>query len=107
MGASLRVGLPSEPTALVSAGLFRWVRNPIFLGMLLALGGVVLVAPSLWSAAVWLAATAAIAYQVRLEESHLRARHGAAYLSYAARVGRFLPGVGRLRSDGVAGGAGR
>lgn len=97
MGASLRVGLPPEPTALVSAGLFRWVRNPIFLGMLLALGGVALVAPSLWSVAVWLAATAAIAYQVRLEEAHLRARHGEAYLAYAARVGRFVPGVGRLR----------
>ena len=98
MGASLRVGLPPEPTALVSRGLFRWVRNPIFLGMLLALAGVALVAPSLWSAAVWLSATAAIAYQVRLEEAHLRARHGEAYLAYAARVGRFVPGVGRLRT---------
>jgi protein-S-isoprenylcysteine O-methyltransferase Ste14 len=96
MGASLRVGLPPEPTALVRRGLFRWTRNPIFLGMLLSLAGVVLVAPGLWSAAVWLAAAAAIGVQTRLEERHLTARHGEAYLAYAARVGRFVPGIGRL-----------
>lgn len=98
MGASLRVGLPPEPTALVRGGLFRWTRNPIYLGMLVALAGVVLVAPGLWSAAVWLAAAAAIGAQTRLEERHLTARHGEAYLAYAARVGRFLPGFGRLRT---------
>jgi protein-S-isoprenylcysteine O-methyltransferase Ste14 len=97
MGASLRVGLPPEPTALVRRGLFRWTRNPIYLGMLLSLAGVVLVAPGLWSAAVWLAAAAAIGAQTRLEERHLTARHGEAYLAYAARVGRFVPGIGRLR----------
>ena len=96
MGASLRVGIAAEPTALVRTGLFRWVRNPIFLGMLLGLAGVVLVAPSPWSVAVWLAGAAAIGVQTRLEEEHLRARHGEAYLAYASRVGRFLPGVGRL-----------
>lgn len=96
MGASLRVGLPAEPTALVSRGLFGWTRNPIFLGMLLALAGVVLVAPGIWSVSVWLAAATAIGIQTRLEERHLCARHGDAYRSYAARVGRFLPGIGRL-----------
>jgi protein-S-isoprenylcysteine O-methyltransferase Ste14 len=100
MGTSLRVGLAAEPTALVSEGLFRWVRNPIFLGMLLGLAGVVLVAPAPWSVAVWLAGAAAIGVQTRLEEQHLRARHGEAYLAYASRVGRFFPGVGRLRARG-------
>lgn len=98
MGASLRVGLPPESTALVRAGLFRWTRNPIFLGMLISLAGVVLLAPGPWSAAVWLAAAAAIGAQTRLEERHLIARHGEAYLAYAARVGRFVPGLGRLRT---------
>jgi protein-S-isoprenylcysteine O-methyltransferase Ste14 len=97
MGASLRVGIAPEPTALVREGLFRWVRNPIFLGMLLGLAGVVLVAPASWSVAAALAGAGAIAVQTRLEEEHLRARHGEAYRTYASRVGRFFPGVGRLR----------
>jgi protein-S-isoprenylcysteine O-methyltransferase Ste14 len=96
MGASLRVGLPTEPTALVLGGLFQRIRNPIFLGLLLGLAGVVLVVPSAASLAVWLAAAVAIVRQTRLEEEHLEARHGEAYRSYASRVGRFLPGVGRL-----------
>jgi protein-S-isoprenylcysteine O-methyltransferase Ste14 len=96
MGASLRVGIPEEDTALVSRGLYRWVRNPIFLGMLLGLLGSAVAVPAAWSIAVWLGATATIAYQVRLEEEHLLERHGEAYRAYATRVGRFLPGVGRL-----------
>jgi protein-S-isoprenylcysteine O-methyltransferase Ste14 len=96
MGASLRLGIPEEHTELVSRGLYRWVRNPIFLGMLLGLAGVALAVPAPWSIAVWLGATATIVYQVRLEEEHLLARHGEAYRAYAARVGRFFPGIGRL-----------
>ncbi|WP_263493634.1 hypothetical protein [Streptomyces sp. PSKA30] len=32
-----------------------------------------------------------------VEEPYLQAAHGAAYLAYAARAGRFVPGVGRLQ----------
>ena len=35
--------------------------------------------------------------RVRQEERHLLRTHGAVYAEYAARVGRFVPGVGRLR----------
>jgi protein-S-isoprenylcysteine O-methyltransferase Ste14 len=98
MGASLRVGLPPEPTALVRRGLYRWTRNPIYLGMLLSLAGVALVAPGPGSISVWLATAVLIGVQTRLEERHLTERHGEAYLAYAARVGRFVPGVGRLRA---------
>lgn len=41
---------------------------------------------------------AGIQMQVRaVEEPHLLATHGQAYAHYAARVGRFLPWIGRLR----------
>ena len=96
MGGSLRVGIPEEDTALISRGLYGWVRNPIFLGMLLGLLGVAIAVPAPWSIAVFIGGAAAIAYQVRLEEEHLLARHGDAYRAYASRVGRFFPGLGRL-----------
>jgi protein-S-isoprenylcysteine O-methyltransferase Ste14 len=39
----------------------------------------------------------ALELQVRVvEEPYLRRTHGAAYTDYASRVGRFVPGVGRL-----------
>jgi protein-S-isoprenylcysteine O-methyltransferase Ste14 len=96
MGGSLRLGIPQEHTALVSRGLFAWVRNPIFVGMIAGMLGVALAVPAPWSVVVCLGGIAAIAYQVRLEEQHLLERHGDAYRAYASRVGRFFPGVGRL-----------
>lgn len=98
MGASWRVGIDDRPTALVTGGPFRAVRNPIFTGMLATLGGLVLVAPSPWSVAGFVFAVTLIALQVRLEEQHLARLHGDTYAAYAAKVGRFLPGLGRLRA---------
>ena len=37
-----------------------------------------------------------VSLQTRLEEGHLITLHGPAYRAYAARVGRFLPGLGRI-----------
>lgn len=97
MGASFRIGIDAQATPLVERGLFRLVRNPIFSGILVMLAGVVLILPSPWSVALWLAAAFAIAWQTRLEERHLVAMHGEAYRRYAERTGRFLPGIGLLR----------
>lgn len=96
MGVSFRIGIDEAPTPLVTRGLFRVVRNPIFSGLLVALAGVVLIVPSLWSLALWLVAFVAIALHTRLEERHLLSLHGEAYRRYASRTGRFLPGVGRI-----------
>jgi hypothetical protein len=51
-----------------------------------------------------------IEIQVRLvEEPYLHGVHGAAYTDYASGVGRFLPGIGRLRATRPhgSGGCGR
>jgi protein-S-isoprenylcysteine O-methyltransferase Ste14 len=95
MGRSFRVGIDDRPTELVTTGVFRQVRNPIFTGLLIALSGFVLLTPSPWSfmALLWIGGL--IAVQVRLEEAHLLRMHGEPYAIYAGRVGRFLPGVGK------------
>lgn len=98
MGTSWRIGVdPEETTSLVTGGPFAVVRNPIFAAMLPAALGLTLLVPS-WVALAGLAGLAlAIELQVRrVEEPHLRRVHGAAYAAYASRVGRFLPGLGRL-----------
>jgi protein-S-isoprenylcysteine O-methyltransferase Ste14 len=98
MGESFRIGIDDAKTELVSRGLFRRVRNPIYSGLLAMLLGVVLVIPCAASILLASAAAAAIAVHTRLEERHLLALHGDAYRSYAAGVGRFVPGIGRLRA---------
>lgn len=98
MGGSWRVGVdPDERTALVTSGMFAQVRNPVFTAMLTTSLGLTLMVPNLLSVAAYLALFAAIEIQIRaVEEPYLTRAHPDDYPAYAARVGRLLPGVGRL-----------
>jgi protein-S-isoprenylcysteine O-methyltransferase Ste14 len=98
MGDSWRIGVDeSETTALVTRGAFRWVRNPIFSFMLLSGAGLAALVPNAFSLLSFLLTLAGLEIHVRaVEEPYLAKTHGPAYCAYAARVGRFLPGVGRL-----------
>jgi protein-S-isoprenylcysteine O-methyltransferase Ste14 len=96
MGRSWRVGIDPDKTELVTSGLFSVIRNPIYAAMVLAAVGVVLLTPSCWTILGALHAVFVVALQARLEEEHLGRQHGRAYYAYAARVGRFVPRVGRL-----------
>ena len=102
MGASWRIGIDDRPTELVTGGLFRLVRNPIFSGLLLSLIGFVLITPASWTLMGFAGIFVLIALQTRLEEQHLIKLHGESYRGYAARVGRFVPLVGRLVSASSA-----
>lgn len=98
MGTSWRIGVdPAESTELVTSGPFALVRNPIFAAMLPTALGLTLLVPS-WVALAGLAGLlVALELQVRVvEEPYLLQAHGGAYADYAARVGRFVPGIGRL-----------
>jgi protein-S-isoprenylcysteine O-methyltransferase Ste14 len=99
MGAAWRIGIDERATPLITHGLYQLVRNPIYTAMDLMLAGALLVAPSPWTLAAAVAVSIALALQTRLEEQHLAALHGPTYRVYASRVGRFLPGIGRLRGD--------
>src|SRR5690606_28061473 len=99
MGASWRVGVDrDERTALVTDGMFALVRNPIFSAMLVTAVGLTLMVGNVVSLVGLAALVGALEVQVRLvEEPYLLTVHGEAYAGYAARVGRFVPGLGRLR----------
>ncbi|GAA2474051.1 isoprenylcysteine carboxylmethyltransferase family protein [Streptomyces thermolineatus] len=97
MGTSWRVGVDAgERTTLVTGGLFAHVRNPVFTAMVLTAVGLALMVPNPVSLLALACLVVAVRLQVRVvEEPYLKAVHGTAYEAYAARTGRFLPGVGR------------
>ncbi|MFD6033582.1 methyltransferase family protein [Streptomyces griseoincarnatus] len=101
MGASWRVGVDQEErTALVSGGPFARVRNPIFTAMAVTGLGLALMVPNVLAFAALAALVIAVELQVRVvEEPYLRATHGPAYAAYAARAGRFVPGIGRQQAS--------
>ena len=99
MGDHWRIGVDeSERTALVTSGPFALVRNPIYTGMIPFFAGVALMVPNAVTLAGALLVLVALELRTRLvEEPYLLRVHGEEYARYAARVGRFLPAVGRLR----------
>jgi protein-S-isoprenylcysteine O-methyltransferase Ste14 len=98
MAESWRIGVdPNERTPLVTTGAFAMVRNPIFTAMLVTATGLTLTIPNVVSVIGLVALIAALEVQVRLvEEPYLVVTHGTDYRSYAQRVGRFAPTIGRL-----------
>ena len=82
----------NEPTsALVTTGIHRWSRNPIYLGLFLLYGGIGIAARSPWALMLTLPLAITVRYGVvAREEAYLERRFGDAYRDYKARVRRWL-----------------
>lgn len=79
------------PRALISKGIYRWSRNPIYLADVLILAGAVLY----WRAVLPLVLVPALVWILRVrfvlpEEARLRGTFGAAFKDYAARTRRWI-----------------
>ncbi|RIV32729.1 methyltransferase family protein [Micromonospora radicis] len=99
MGTAWRVGVdPTERTTLVTTGAFALTRNPIFAAMMVTSAGLALMVANPVALAAMVVLIGSVQAQVRaVEEPYLRRVHGPSYAAYAARVGRFAPGLGRRR----------
>ncbi len=94
MGSSWRIGIdPEHKAELVTAGAFRYSRNPIYVGMIILVAGLFLILPSVATLLGAVVAYVSINVQVRLEEDHMERTYGEAYRNYALAVGRFFPRV--------------
>jgi protein-S-isoprenylcysteine O-methyltransferase Ste14 len=98
LGVSWRIGIEEgSRSGLVTSGLYRFCRNPIFAAILIMVAGYALLLPTRLSLLLLVGAFIGIRQQALAEEAYLLRTHGDAYRAYARRVGRFLPGVGKLR----------
>ena len=86
---------PWKPTsALVVSGIFRLLRNPMYVGLGLLAAGVAFVLGSDWTIAMLVPGVLLIHYGVvRREERYLEAKFGDVYRQYKAAVPRYgVPG---------------
>ena len=91
MKDSWRIGIDSErKTELITVGIFRYSRNPIFLGMVMVLAGLFLITPNAVTLIFWIVGYILIQVQIRLEEEYLRRQHGKLYDEFCQRVPRRL-----------------
>jgi protein-S-isoprenylcysteine O-methyltransferase Ste14 len=87
-----RVGV-REGHELVRSGPYRFVRHPIYSGMLLAFIGTALVYCD-WRSLVAIALmTAALSYKLQREERWMREHFAADYQAYLRKVAAIIPGV--------------
>ena len=91
MGDSWRIGIDAETkSTLVQHGLFGVSRNPIFLGMLVMLVGLLLLLPTAATLTITVLGFVLIHVQVRLEEAFLTEKYGEDYRKYQMSVRRWI-----------------
>lgn len=91
MGSSWRFGLDSaHKTELVTDGLFKSSRHPIYFGFLMLGIGLFLAMPSTLTAVAAAILAVALSIQTRLEEEFMLEQHGDAYSEYLARTRRWV-----------------
>jgi protein-S-isoprenylcysteine O-methyltransferase Ste14 len=83
-----------EKHAIVDTGLYRIVRHPAYLGVLVFLLGFGLASGNWFSLAALVGLPlAALLYRIQVEERVLLRHFGQAYEAYASRTKRLLPGI--------------
>ncbi len=91
MGRAWRVGVREGDAPLfISHGLFRYSRNPIFVGMMLVGLSAAMVSGTWWSWPGVAVFIASCAVQVRIEEAHLEASFGQSYREFRSSVPRWV-----------------
>ncbi len=79
---------------LTRSGPYRFVRHPIYTGLLLAIFGSGVIALGEWRGLVALAlVTAAFLRKIQIEERFLQERFGDAYSRYRHEVAALIPGL--------------
>lgn len=82
---------PEKASSLVTGGLYKFTRNPMYLGMLLVLTGIAMWFGSPLNVIVLIGFVAYITtFQIKPEEARLEEIFGADYRDYMQRVRRWL-----------------
>jgi protein-S-isoprenylcysteine O-methyltransferase Ste14 len=91
LGGSLTANpVPRERGKLIETGLYKYVRHPIYTGLLLATLGSCVQSMAVVKFFFWFLLLALLIYKARFEEKLLAAKYST-YTDYMKRTGRFVP----------------
>lgn len=90
LGKSTRLGLPGEDTVLKTGGIYRFSRNPMYVGFNCFTIASMLYTSNLFVAIAGIYSIVIYHFIIRGEEKFLLERFGAAYIEYTSRVRRYL-----------------
>ena len=87
-GTAVRPWKPSS--MLVTTDVFEWLRNPMYVGLILLLAGFAVIIASDWTLVMTIVFALALHFGViKREERYLEAKFGDAYRVYRKRVRRY------------------
>jgi protein-S-isoprenylcysteine O-methyltransferase Ste14 len=90
LGESVAVGLPDRQTVLKTHGLYRFSRNPVYLGGILMCIGSCLYAIHILNILLFMIALLIHHTIILKEEEYLENKFGPAWLEYKKRVPRYI-----------------
>lgn len=90
MKTSWRVGIPEEKTSLITEGIYRWSRNPAFVGFDLLYLSICLMFFNIPLLLVSIWATVMLHLQILQEENHLHNMFGDEYEEYKKHTLRYF-----------------
>jgi len=91
LGSALTASpIPKDDAELVTRGIYRWIRHPMYTALILIGSGLMIADLNPFSALVLLALVALLVTKSRYEDALLLKKHPGAK-SYQAATGRFLP----------------
>ena len=86
--ASLQISpIPKEGAALVTSGIYRYVRHPMYIGVILFGLGFVLTNINWISILIWMALLATLIYKARFEDALLLIKHSHASTYQSKTIG--------------------
>jgi protein-S-isoprenylcysteine O-methyltransferase Ste14 len=97
LGRSVAVGLPEEATELKTHGLYRFTRNPMYLGGFIMCAGSCLYSVHIVNVLMTAVAVTIHVAIVKREEAFLARRFGQQWTAYQQRVPRFIRWLPRFR----------
>ena len=80
-----------DTTALVTTGIYRYIRHPLYSSLLLLAWGLFFKGPAWWGAVLVLLATLFIFAMAKADEAESLNAFGPAYAAYMERTKRFVP----------------
>lgn len=80
-----------DTTRLITTGVYRYIRHPLYSSLIAFALGAFLKSPSWAGAALVLTTVLGAALTAKIEERHNLARFGEAYQDYMERTSRFIP----------------
>lgn len=98
MKTSWRVGVDnSTKTELITFGVYKFSRNPAFVGMDLMFIGTAFTFTNLITIAITFLIVVALHLQIKQEEKHMKKMFGTDYTEYAVKTPRYLLVKGKTR----------